>query len=606
MHEKVEPRSVYALLNLLLIVLTLVVFAQTIGHDFITVDDPAYVIDNPQIQAGLTMDTIAWAMTSTTLGHWHPATHLSYMLDMELFGTNPAGFHLTNMLLHMGSVLLLFLILYRLTGSPGRSAFVAALFAIHPLHVESVAWIAERKDVLSTFFAFLALLAYVSWVHRRRRRMYAAMLAAFTIACASKAVVVTIPCLMLLLDYWPLRRDEQDKSKSWKASWWGLVVEKLPLFGVAAACSALAVWADQGAGSHQEGLTFGYRLGTALIAYTSYIKLTLWPWDLAAFYPHWGTALQTWKVVASGLLIVGVTATIFRYGRKHRYLAVGWLWFLGVIVPVSGLFQGVGQAMADRYTYVSLIGLFICMAWGITEWAGNHPARKRICAVAGGLVILVLTGMAWRQAGFWQDTVILYKHSMAITPPNVYTRQVLGNALLFEGRAAEAEPYFRQAVDLHPSHADNTYKLGNALAMQGKGDEARNFLQKALTLDPSHVHAHNVLGTVLLEAGAHEEAAHHFAEATRLVPNNAAPHLNWGIALALAEDYEQAALHIGTALNLNPNWPEAQYNLAAVRVKQGLYAEAAELLRAVLKADAEHADAQGLLTRATAALDTNE
>lgn len=600
------PKPSPLFLSLSLLLLTLAVFAQTLGFDFVDVDDPSYVVDNDRVLDGLRPDSIRWAWTSSTLGHWHPMTFMSYMLDASLFGTGPAGFHFTNAALHTANVLLLFALLLTTTGAPWRSAFVAAAFAIHPARAESVAWIAERKDVLSAFFALLALLSFARWVKTKRIAFYGLALACFFLAGASKAIVATLPCLLLLLDLWPLERFQAKGAASWKiaADWLRLVPEKLPFFAVSAGVSYAAIWASANDSAFRtlDELSFGYRISNAAVAYATYVKMLVWPAGLGAFYPHLGDALPSATVAASAALLLACTCFACVFARSRPYLFVGWFWFLGLIVPVSGLFQVGDQAMADRYTYLSTVGLFICAAWMLAELAEKRPSARTALAAGCAALVAIYAGAGWRQTRLWRGTIPLYEHTLRVTPENAFVYQVLGNAYMVAGRYEDAEAQFSLALELHPGQPGWMNKLGKASFFQGRYEEAEAQFLRLVEIDPSFPDTYNNLGLVNLEMKRFDRAAGYFSEAARRMPLHAEPQLNWGTALAALGDRDAARPHFRRAAELDPERPEPHFNLGAAALEEGRYEDAADHLRRAVELDPSRAAAHASLARAYRAL----
>ena len=487
------------LISLVLILLTTAAYGPIWRNDFINYDDNVYVTGNDHVKAGLSPKGIAWAFTSTEALNWHPLTWISLQLDYQLYGLRAWGFHLTNLLLHTANSLLLFGVLQQMTGAVWRSALVAALFALHPLHVESVAWIAERKDVLSTLFWMLTLAAYLRYVRRPSVLRYLLVMLTLALGLMAKAMLVTLPCVLLLLDYWPLGRfqrnndetpmtnDEgspkpQDRGPSSFGLWhyfvirrWSFVIwEKVPLFVLAAACSAMVIFAQQRGGALEslEQLSLSSRVSNALVSSVQYIVKMFWPSGLAPFYPHPRESLSWWQAAGAGLLLISISALALRLAGRRAYLIVGWLWYLGTLAPVIGIVQVGEQAMADRYTYVPLIGLFILLVWAIADLAAPWPALKVMLlpTTAGALLIcLVLT---WLQVRIWHDSRSLWEHTLRVTAGNYVAENNLGFTFLQEGNMPEAERHFRQAVRIKPDYARAYSSLGLALDKQEKIPEA--------------------------------------------------------------------------------------------------------------------------------------
>jgi tetratricopeptide (TPR) repeat protein len=572
-----------ACICLILIAAVLFVYWQVWDHEFINYDDNVYITDNPQVQEGITSKGIIWAFTTNHTGNWHPLTWISHMLDCTLYGPNPGGHHLTNVLLHMANALLLFVLLRWTTGAIWRSALVAALFALHPLHVESVAWVAERKDVLSTFFWMLTMLAYVHYVNRPGWKRYILVLINFSLGLMAKPMLVTLPFVLLLLDYWPLNRFQSraatgfvgDQPPNFRSSGYDrlpihkAVMEKAVLFMMSLASCVVTVMAQQEAGalSGLEIVPLKFRIANALVSLAAYMGKMIWPQDLAVFYPHPGSALQIWKPVAAGLLLLIVSTVALWVAQRCRYVFVGWLWYLSTLVPVVGLVQVGEQAMADRYTYVPLIGLFIVVVWGFADVVKGWRSRRWVASISAALVVLALMVGSWLQVGYWKNSVDLFKHALGATTNNYVAHYTLGNALALQGNLAEAVSHYDKALQINPNYADAHSNLGNALALQGNLSEAISHYYKALQIKPDHVEAHRNLAVGLDRQGKHQEAIQHYAEVLRISPHDAQSHNNLGVALAEQGKLEEAVAHFTEALRIDPNFKEAQRNL---ELSQGL------------------------------------
>jgi hypothetical protein len=532
-----------------LIALNLVVYAPVRHYEFVQLDDPAYVTENPDVTRGITAQGVAWALTTGHSANWHPLTWLSHMLDVQMFGLNAGAHHATSVVLHIASTLLLFALLLRMTGAPGRSAVVAALFAAHPLHVESVAWVAERKDVLSTLFWMLTLWAYVGYVRRPRWTRYAAVVVLFALGLMAKPMLVTLPFVLLLLDVWPLGRLERRPGlkpgtygetgrpglKPATASvgsglqagttWAALVREKLPLFAMAIASGIVTFVVQQrgGAVTGLEASPFALRLENALVSYVAYMVQMIWPAGLTVLYPF-ADSVPGWQVAGSLLLLAGISFGVVRAARRHPYLPVGWLWYVGTLVPVSGLIRVGLQARADRYTYVPLIGLFIIIAWGVADLLGRSPARRLAAAVAATLAILACTVTARGQVEYWKDDVALWTRATMLTlhVDEYHAHVSLGRTLTDQGRLGEAVAHFSRAVRLQPASAEARLDLGVALTRQGKTSDAIASFEKAVNLQPDFEQAHVNLAIAFANTGRFAEAIREFNEALRINPDNEA------------------------------------------------------------------------------------
>ncbi len=574
------------LICLFLIAATLVVFWQVRNYDFVDFDDNVYVTENPHVQAGISRKSVSWAFTSFHAGFWLPLTWLSFMLDFELYGLKAGGYHLTNVLLHLANTLLLFLVLKRMTGDLWRSGFVACLFALHPLRVESVAWVTERKDVLSTFFWILAIWSYVRFADHPRMHRYLFVLLAFAFGLMAKPMVVTLPFVLLLLDYWPLNRMSPAHIASANGSRttesmhskpiFALVLEKLPLFAIAALASAVTFFVKQGTGAiiSLQVLPTKIRLANALVSYVKYLGKVLWPYHLAVFYPHPLDTLQWWHGAAAGVLLIVLTLLIIRRGRRLRYLVVGWLWYLGTLVPVIGLVQAGPQAMADRFTYVPIIGLFIMVAWGIPDLLAKWRYARIALPIVSVMVLSILMVSSWMQVQLWRNSITLFTHALKVTSDNFIAHNNLGVGLLKQGQPDQAIGHFRKALQINPNYGQAYYSLAYALAEQGKLHQAISHYRKALQINPHSALAHNNLGNALAALGKRDEAGAHYAEALRIEPYYAEAHNNLATVLANEGKIQEAIVHYTEALSIKPNYAEAHNNLAVALAREGKLNEA--------------------------------
>jgi hypothetical protein len=453
---------------------TLALYSPVLTHSFVTYDDPEYVTGNQHVQSGLSWQTIAWALTSTDQANWHPLTWFSHALDCELYGLNPAGHHLTSVLIHTANVLLLFLLLQWATGATGASAVVAALFALHPFNVESVAWVAERKNVLSTFFFLLTLGAYGRYARHPGLRTYAAVAALFALGLAAKPMVITLPCILLLLDYWPLARIQGWAKPSpafptAQAPWPRLVLEKLPLL-VLSAVSALVTVSAQRSGNAFEslgGIPFYVRVENAIYSYAKYVVKVFWPVNMALFYPHPLNKLTFFEVGLSAAFLAGMSVLVWQSRERHPYAITGWLWFLGTLVPAIGLVQVGPQGMADRYAYIPTIGIFVLLVWGFNDWASSRPRISRNRKPIAFAVLTMLAVLTLRQIGYWRSNKELWTHTLQITEDNFIANDMLGSLLLKEGRL-EGLQYFEAAARIAPRDPASHRAVG--AAMQDRGD----------------------------------------------------------------------------------------------------------------------------------------
>ncbi len=580
-----------------LAVLTWVTFWPLVGHDFDEYDDVKYVTRNPHVQHGLTGDGIRWALTSFYASNWHPLTWMSHMLDWELFGARPAGHHAVSLLLHLANACLLFLGLDAMTGARGRSLTASALFAVHPLHVESVAWIAERKDVLSTLFWMLATLAYVRYVRSPSRARMALVAVLFAAGLAAKPMLVTLPFVLLLLDAWPLGRRGAPF----------LLREKLPLFALAAVSCAVTLAAQRGAIGTTEAYPLAARAANALVAYATYLLKALWPANLAVFYPYAPRSLGAPGVILSALVLAAATAGAYFLRRARPYAWTGWLWYLGTLVPVIGIVQVGLQSSADRYTYVPLVGIFVIVAWGVPELAARWRLAARAIPVAAAVAVGACAVAARVQVGYWRDGFTLWDHALAVDPGNYYAHTGVAIAAADAGRAEEASRHFAEAIRIAPDYAEAYHGWGLLLAHQGRLDEAITRYDAAVRLKPDFVAAQNNLGAALASAGRFADAASHYREALRLVPDDPTVRANLGQALARQGRLDEAVAELDRALRLDPRMAAAHDALGLALFQLGRADEAIAHYREALRLDPTSVGPRNNLALALSARDeTNE
>ncbi len=542
---------------------TAAVFGRALGVPFIGFDDPEYVTQNAHVLEGLTPRAIAWALGTGHAANWHPLTWLSHLLDVTLFGLSPAGHHATSVALHCVNAALLLVLLARLTGAPGRSLLAAALFALHPLRVESVAWIAERKDVLSGFFWLATTLAYVAFVRARTRRRYLAVVALLALGLASKPTLVTLPFALLLLDAWPLGR--LDLAHPSRAAAWPLVREKLPLFALSAASSAvtLATQGAWGALRPMQHVALPARIANAVVALVAYLAKTAWPASLAVFYPYPAPAPPPLEVGLAAAALLGATALAWRARRTHPFALVGWLWFAGTLVPVLGLVQVGAQSMADRYTYVPSIGIALIVAWAIP--APRSPRGRAAAAAAATLALAILSAVTIRQLGFWQSERRLFEHAADVTEGNWVAETAIGTDLERTGDAAGAIAHYRRALAFNPAAPQALHNLGNALVGRGETREGIAYLREAVRLWPRYVSALANLGAALCETRQLPEGLAVLAEAVRLAPDHVAARYNLAMALLDAGRTDEALAELDAVVRLAPSDVEARAQAARLR-----------------------------------------
>jgi tetratricopeptide (TPR) repeat protein len=555
---------------------TAAVFYQVCTYDFINLDDADYVYENLNIQAGITPKAIKWALTTGYASNWHPLTWLSHMLDWQLFGPKAGGHHLTNLIFHIANTLLLFIVLKQMTHKLWPSAFVAVLFALHPLHVESVAWVAERKDVLSTFFWMLTMWAYVRFVSRPKIASYLLIVVFFALGLISKPMLVTLPFVLLLLDYWPLDRFSPKRRKAGlKYSLPYLLIEKTPLFAMTLA-SCIVTFIIQKKGGAMEWEKYGLliRLANASISYLQYINKMIWPARLAILYPHPNQNVSILYAMVSAVLLLAVTIFIFRFAKEHRYLVVGWLWYLGTLVPVIGLIQVGVQARADRYTYITLTGLFIIIAWGLPDLLAKWRYKKIALGLAALLIILVMSICTHFQLCHWQNSLTLFQHALDVTKDNYVVHFCIAGPLREQGKLNETIYHYSEAIRIKPNYTKAIINLGIALDEAGRIDEAIGEYQKCLQITPGEPMALNNLGIALSEQGKFDEAVKCFTEALRVKPDFANAHTNIGYVLTLQGNLNEAVVHFAEALRLDPHSAKAHYYLGQVLTQKGKINEA--------------------------------
>jgi tetratricopeptide (TPR) repeat protein len=604
---------------------TWLVFGQTLFHDFVNYDDGTYVYDNPIVTRGLTPHGLGWAFTHEHARNWHPLTTISHMLDVQFFGAHAGGHHFTNVLLHTVAVILLFLILSDMTGAVARSAFIAAVFAIHPLHVESVAWVAERKDVLSAVFFMLTLGAYLRYAREPSLLRYLGTLALFALGLMSKPMLVTVPLVLLLLDYWPLGRISDRYTAR------QVLLEKIPFFMLSIASSVATLVAQGGTVGALEPLPLFWRMSNALVSCVTYIGQTLWPANLAVFYPHPENHLPIWLIIFSVVFLAAMSVIVIRLRGERPYLLIGWFWYLVMLAPVIGLFQIGLQGHADRYTYLPGIGLYLMLTWTVADLSIFRD-RPQVLSVLAGIVIFVFAGCAWIQATFWKDSATLWTHALAVTSNNDvahtnlgffferrgqlddalaqyqtalqirsgsgegrYTMSTaiihtnIGNALSGKGRFVEAISEYQKAIELRPDYTSARYNLGNVLLHQGKVDDAIAEWNTALSIQPDDAQTHTSLANAYLQRGSIRDAIDHYEKAIKApVPSIfALNNLAWILSTcpdASVRDGAKAVALAGKAVQVSRiKSPIFVRTLAAAYAETGRFDEAIRTARRALQ-----------------------
>jgi len=556
----------------------LLVYGGSATFDFVSFDDPVYVRENPHVAGGLSGRGIVWAMTSVHASNWHPLTWISHMADMELFGMDPGRHHLVNVLFHLAASVLLFLVLDRMTGALYPSAFTAALFALHPLHVESVAWISERKDVLSAFFWMLTLLCYSRYVKRPSLGRYALVCASFTLGLMAKPMLVTLPVVLLLLDFWPLKRMGMSSPRPDRAPrpqgpgdslirLGPLLLEKVPLVILAAAAGATALYSQWASGALKPLTSVGpgMRMENALISSVVYLAKTVWPADLCIFYPyprHIGLPL----VILCALAVIVISIAAVMAARRFPYVTTGWFWYVITLAPVIGIVQVGSQSMADRYTYIPLVGVFMMLSWGLGDlyrWTSPGRAVRMLLGASAVGLLVILAVVSFRQVLTWQNSETLFSHALSVNPDNYLACDSLGVALHHKGDVPGAIRYYQESIRLSPHHANARCNLGVALAGMGRYREAIDQYERCLRIRPGFPAAHYNLGVACAVLGEKEKAIHHYLESIRGDPGNVDARNNLGLLLADTGNLEGAIENYLKALEMEPGNERVRTNLAA-------------------------------------------
>jgi tetratricopeptide (TPR) repeat protein len=560
------------LIVIFLIVASFIAYGRILGNGFVDYDDDKYITENNYIQSGINPESIKWAFTAIVCSNWHPLTLLSHALDWSLFGASASGHHLINLLLHIGSVLFLFFFLNRTTKNLWSAAFAAALFALHPLRVESVAWAAERKDVLSMFFGMASIYAYVLYTEKSKLFQYFLCLTLFALSLMSKPMLVTLPFVLLLLDYWPLERWTKEISapvKSRSHLLGRLLWEKTPFILLTIISSIVTLWAQNkgGAIASMEYLPFSERISNAVISYVSYLGKIFWPVDLTVFYPY-EHSFPLWQILVSCFVLIGITLVVIYTIKKTPFLFVGWFWYLGTLIPVIGLVQVGSQSMADRYTYLPSIGIAIMLAWSLPLLFPREGMRKKILFPAGIAALAILVVLTWRQCGYWKNSIELFNHTLQVTKDNDLAQSNLASALLDEGKIDQAVFHYRAAVQIKPNDYIFHYNLAKALYEQAKIEEAIVHYRETLRINPSFVGAHNNLAVILYGQNKYDESIYHIRQALQIKPDDPSYHYNMGFVLSKKGELKEAIEHFRQAIYLKPDYEKAQQELRLALEKE--------------------------------------
>ena len=614
-----NDRLIASVVCILLAGIVWIAFGQTLHHDFVNYDDGPYVYSNPRIINGLTPSNVQWAFTHVHAANWHPLTTISHMLDCQLYGLQPWGHHLTNILLHAAAVILLFFALRELTGGghaaagigdAGRdqrsrlqlwaSAFVAALFAIHPLRVESVAWVAERKDVLGGVFFMLTLLAYARYARSDRFSWgrYTTVLVLFALGLMCKPTLVTLPFVLLLLDYWPLRR----VRSQWSVIR-GLILEKVPLLVLSAGSCVATILAQKEAFAPTRAVPLQERLANAVVAHVEYMGQAIYPTHLAVLYPYPEGGLSVAQVILALLFLLIVSVIFFLCRKTYPFALTGWLWFVGMLVPMIGIVQVGSQPRADRYTYLPEIGLCILVTWGAMELLKSWRHKREVLAVAASVVIAVFVTLSYFQTSYWLNSETLWRHTVDVTSRNYIARNNLAGTLLDRGQLNEAIANYREALEIKPDVAQVQSNLGNALVREGNVEEAIVYLQKALQIDPEYAEAYNYMGSALMKKGQAGEAIGYYQKAVQLNTSYADAYNNLGVAFLRNGQADEAIAHYKKAVAINPGSAEMQFNLGNALAREGNWADAIACYQAALTAERDSVKAAKVRNNLGAALE---
>lgn len=583
-------RTLYAILSLTF--LPLIAYWQVHGHEFVDLDDPVYVTDNQNIQRGITLAALRWAFSFDPLSYWHPLTWVSHMLDYQFFGLDPGPHHLSNLVIHIANALLLFLAMHRMTAAWWQSFFVVALFAVHPLNVESVAWVASRKNVLSTFFGILTIWVYAGYARKPGTTRYLVLCITMTLGLLAKPMLVTLPFLLLLMDYWPLSRwksgfqthlEGPGSFPTYRAS--RLIYEKIPLLVLSAAVIGVSYASSDAMRivTSFESVPLHLRIGNAVISYLTYIQKMVLPLDLAVFYPF-PKAIPIWQVMTCGLALIGITALVVWARNRCPYLAVGWFWYLGSLAPVIGLVQqGLWPSYADRFAYLPLIGLFMILSWGGYDLAVRWRVSRSILGVTAASILLALLMITTAQTSLWRNTTLLFEHATDVTTDNDLAHYILGMEFQRKGKPGQAVAHLQEALRISPDNGEFHNRLGEVLTKQGELDRAIAHLSEALRRLPESAHAHNNMGIALSDQGNHKKAVIHYLKAIEINPREGVFHYNLGNSQYSEGLYQEAISSYLKALQRRPDDEKTHLNLGAALFHEGRLQEALNQFDEILR-----------------------
>ena len=599
-----------AVIGLFLVLAVLTAYWEVRSHFFVNYDDGAYVYENPTVRKGLSEQGLRWAFTTTETGNWHPLTWISHMLDCSLFGPGPQAQHTTNLILHIINTLLLFSLFRSMTGGLWLSAFVAALFGLHPINVESVAWISQRKTVLSTLFGLLTMAAYIRYVARPLHRRYFMVVFFFMLGLMAKPMLVPLPFLLLLLDYWPLGRCEEvvcGGIRRLPASVGRVILEKVPLVVLSVAAGIVTIFAQhrEGAVRSLDVIPMGSRILNALVSYVTYLGKLFWPATFAIPYPY-PSRIGVWTVTLSVLVLCGISYASIKRVRKTPYLAVGWLWYLGMLLPVIGLLQVGSQAMADRYAYLSAVGIFVVISWGIYDFKQVRQFREAFLILPAGVCVIVLILLTRQQVGYWRDSISLFTRAVQVTEQNHTAHNNLGIALMESVRLDEAMDHFREVLRIKPRYKKAYNNLGIALSRQGKWDEAVEHYRKALQINPGYHQALVNLGQALIMQGNASEALEYLVKALESTPDSPIIHNLMGIARFNQNRFDEALNRFQIALTLDPDYADAHNNIGIALTAQGRPEDAIPHFETALRLNPAYSNVRENIEKALKTLGTGK
>lgn len=600
-HQRIKRFKVrlHFAICLFLVLCTLSVFWQVKDFDFVNYDDDLYVFENSLVKEGVTLKGIYWSFQTTQGGNWHPLTWFSHMMDVEMYGLSPGRHHLTNVFFHTINTLLIFLIFRRMTGKDWQSGVVAILFAIHPFHVESVAWVSERKDCLSAFFGMLTIWAYFRFADQQSIKRYLVVLFFFALGLMAKPMLVSLPFVLLLLDFWPIRRfcfEKTEGIRKNRRTILSLLGEKLPLFFFSLVTGVVTYFAQQQSGAVRslEVYSLPTRMANALVSYVLYLKKMIWPFDLAVPYPHPGM-VPIWKSATAFLVLMTITFIVIKSWRRHPYLVVGWLWYIGTLIPVIGIVQVGSQAMADRYIYLPSVGLFIIISWGGAELALKWRVGKRILVAITASIFMILIITTWFQIRYWKNSITLLRHAIDVTENNYVAYNNLGVSLAEKNRLTEAIHYYSEGLKINPHYIKLHNNLGDAFLRMGRIDEAIRHFEKALQIKPAYAKALLNMGNALLAQDKPDDAIHYFNAALKMRPDDSTAHNNLGNALQRQGRLDEAMQHYRAAMRISPKDAVVYNNLGVVFMRKGDIEGAISQFRKALLIQSEYEEAKNNL-----------